>query len=152
MQHPSIMLVISFFTGFSFSDFRVEIMFNSPCFDFIQVIEYATAYKTILTAIKKEYDSFISAIMKSDCKAKLAQGKLKARVAQPTSLMYCQRRAFQLQERQVRQCPHIINLCSVYPCIKWLLLYILLFFTEGIHIISGEKTAWYNVYPPWNFC
>ncbi|XP_020337562.1 clathrin heavy chain linker domain-containing protein 1 [Oncorhynchus kisutch] len=69
----------------------------SSAFD--KVIEYATAYKTILTSIKKEYDEFICAIKKSECDAKLAHGKLKAMVAQPTSLMYCQRRAVQLQER-----------------------------------------------------
>ncbi|KAK6293729.1 clathrin heavy chain linker domain-containing protein 1 [Coregonus clupeaformis] len=69
----------------------------SSAFD--KVIEYATAYKTILTAIKKEYDEFICAIKKSERDAKLAHGKLKAMVTQPTSLMYCQRRAVQLQER-----------------------------------------------------
>uniref|UniRef100_A0AAR2J3F9 Translin-associated factor X-interacting protein 1 N-terminal domain-containing protein n=1 Tax=Pygocentrus nattereri TaxID=42514 RepID=A0AAR2J3F9_PYGNA len=53
------------------------------------VIDYATAYEPILTAIKKEYDEFIAAVKTNDRKAKLARGKLKALVTQPTSLMYC---------------------------------------------------------------
>ncbi|KAM6956249.1 clathrin heavy chain linker domain-containing protein 1-like [Aplochiton taeniatus] len=69
----------------------------SSAFD--KVIEYATVYKSVLTDIKKEYDNFIGAVKKSDRDSKLAHGKLKAMVAQPTSLMYCQRRAVQLQER-----------------------------------------------------
>ncbi|CAB1312783.1 unnamed protein product, partial [Coregonus sp. 'balchen'] len=51
------------------------------------IIEYATAYKTVLTTIKKEFDELICAINKSDHDAKLAHGKLKAVVAQPTSLI-----------------------------------------------------------------
>ncbi|KAL7841786.1 hypothetical protein SRHO_G00254770 [Serrasalmus rhombeus] len=69
----------------------------SAAFD--KVIDYATAYEPILTAIKKEYDEFIAAVKTNDRKAKLARGKLKALVTQPTSLMYCQKRAAQLQER-----------------------------------------------------
>ncbi|KAL0964530.1 hypothetical protein UPYG_G00325220 [Umbra pygmaea] len=66
---------------------------------FVKVIEYSTAYKRVLTAIKKEYDEFICAIKKCDCDAKLAHAKRTAMLTRPTSLMYCQRRAVQLQER-----------------------------------------------------
>ncbi|KAJ8013878.1 hypothetical protein DPEC_G00034370 [Dallia pectoralis] len=66
---------------------------------FNKIIEYSTAYKAVLTAIKKEYDDFICAIKKTDRDAKLEQWRLKAMLAQPTSIMYCQRRASQLQER-----------------------------------------------------
>ncbi|XP_031434839.1 clathrin heavy chain linker domain-containing protein 1 isoform X2 [Clupea harengus] len=69
----------------------------SSAFD--KIIEHATAYKRILTAIKEEYEDFINSVKKSGRDAKLAQRKLKAIIAQPTSLMYCQRRAVELQER-----------------------------------------------------
>lgn len=64
-----------------------------------QIIDYATAYKPILTAIKKEYDDFIASVNYDQHQAQLAHGKLKAMLAQPTSFMYYQRRADQLQER-----------------------------------------------------
>ncbi|XP_026887285.2 clathrin heavy chain linker domain-containing protein 1 isoform X1 [Electrophorus electricus] len=69
----------------------------SAAFD--KVIDYATSYKTILTAIKKEYDCLIASIKNNDRKVKVARGKLKTMMAQPTSLMYCRRRSVQLQER-----------------------------------------------------
>ncbi|XP_066517221.1 clathrin heavy chain linker domain-containing protein 1-like [Hoplias malabaricus] len=69
----------------------------SAAFD--KVIEHATSYKPILAAIKKEYDDFIAAVKTNDHSAKLAHGKQKAMIAQPTSLMYFQKRAAQLQER-----------------------------------------------------
>uniref|UniRef100_A0AAY5ENT5 Clathrin heavy chain linker domain-containing protein 1 n=1 Tax=Electrophorus electricus TaxID=8005 RepID=A0AAY5ENT5_ELEEL len=66
----------------------------SAAFD--KVIDYATSYKTILTAIKKEYDCLIASIKNNDRKVKVARGKLKTMMAQPTSLMYCRRRSVQL--------------------------------------------------------
>ncbi|KAI4891069.1 hypothetical protein NFI96_002406 [Prochilodus magdalenae] len=69
----------------------------SAAFD--KVIDHATAYKPILTAIKKEYDEFIASVKTNERQAKFDRGKFKAMVARPTSLMYCQRRAAQLQER-----------------------------------------------------
>ncbi|KAL2083258.1 hypothetical protein ACEWY4_021031 [Coilia grayii] len=66
---------------------------------FDKVIEHVTAYKRILTAIKKEYEDLINHVKRSGTDAKLAQRKLKAVIAQPTSLMHCQRRAVELQER-----------------------------------------------------
>ncbi|GAA6083442.1 clathrin heavy chain linker domain-containing protein 1 isoform X1 [Tachysurus ichikawai] len=66
---------------------------------FHKIIDYATAYKPILTAIKKEYDDFIASVNYDQHQAQLAHGKLKAMLAQPTSFMYYQRRADQLQER-----------------------------------------------------
>uniref|UniRef100_A0AAY5EQC3 Clathrin heavy chain linker domain-containing protein 1 n=1 Tax=Electrophorus electricus TaxID=8005 RepID=A0AAY5EQC3_ELEEL len=74
----------------------------SAAFD--KVIDYATSYKTILTAIKKEYDCLIASIKNNDRKVKVARGKLKTMMAQPTSLMYCRRRSVQLQERKKEPC------------------------------------------------
>ncbi|XP_010868134.2 clathrin heavy chain linker domain-containing protein 1 isoform X2 [Esox lucius] len=48
---------------------------------------------------EQRYIIYSSAFDKTDRDAKLVHGKLKAMLAQPTSLMYCQRRAVQLQER-----------------------------------------------------
>ncbi|KAK3507217.1 hypothetical protein QTP70_010329 [Hemibagrus guttatus] len=69
----------------------------STAFD--KIIDYATAYKPILTAIKKEYDDSIASVKNDQHQAQLARGKLKAMLAQPTSFMYYRRRADQLQER-----------------------------------------------------
>ncbi|XP_062375631.1 clathrin heavy chain linker domain-containing protein 1-like [Sardina pilchardus] len=74
-----------------------RLVIYSSAFD--KLIEHVTAYKRILTAIKKEYEDFINSVKKNDRDAKLAQRKLKAMIAQPTSLMYCQQRAVELQER-----------------------------------------------------
>ncbi|XP_053335752.1 clathrin heavy chain linker domain-containing protein 1-like [Clarias gariepinus] len=69
----------------------------STAFD--KIIDYATAYKPVLTAIKKEYDDLIASVKNDQHQAQMAHGKLKAMLVQPTSLMYYQRRAAQLQQR-----------------------------------------------------
>nr|XP_006638533.2 PREDICTED: clathrin heavy chain linker domain-containing protein 1 isoform X1 [Lepisosteus oculatus] len=66
---------------------------------FEKVIDHATSYKAILSTIKKEYDGCISAIKRSHRDARLLHRKLKVTAAEPTTLMYCQRRAVQLRER-----------------------------------------------------
>ncbi|TSN95652.1 Clathrin heavy chain linker domain-containing protein 1 [Bagarius yarrelli] len=66
---------------------------------FEKIIDYVTSYKPILTAIKKEYDDLIASVKDDQHQAQVAHGKLKAKLAQPTSLMYYQRKAAQLQER-----------------------------------------------------
>ncbi|KAJ8387317.1 hypothetical protein AAFF_G00158130 [Aldrovandia affinis] len=69
----------------------------SSAFD--KVIERTTAYKIVLTAIKKEYDDFLCAVKRSQHDARLAHGRLRALAAKPTSIMYYKKRAIQLQER-----------------------------------------------------
>ncbi|KAL1791247.1 clathrin heavy chain linker domain-containing protein 1 isoform X1 [Sigmodon hispidus] len=64
---------------------------------FDKVIEYVTAYKSILTSIKKEYDAFIETIKKGRRTAFYLHGKLKVLAAEPTALVYHQRRAIQLE-------------------------------------------------------
>ncbi|XP_062864915.1 clathrin heavy chain linker domain-containing protein 1-like [Trichomycterus rosablanca] len=66
---------------------------------FNKVIDYATVYRPILTAIKKEYDDIISALKNNERKVQIAHEKAVSMLAQPTSLMYYQKRAVQLQER-----------------------------------------------------
>uniref|UniRef100_A0A0N8ESP1 Clathrin heavy chain linker domain-containing protein 1 n=1 Tax=Heterocephalus glaber TaxID=10181 RepID=A0A0N8ESP1_HETGA len=66
---------------------------------FDKVIEYVTAYKSILTSIKKEYDAFIETMKKSQRTAFYLHGKLKALAAGPTALVYHQRRTIQLKEK-----------------------------------------------------
>ncbi|KAI5087883.1 hypothetical protein C0J45_22372 [Silurus meridionalis] len=66
---------------------------------FHKIIDYSTAYKPILTAIKKEYDDFITSLKNNQHQAQLAHGKMKTQLTQPTSIMYYQRRAAQLQEK-----------------------------------------------------
>ncbi|XP_006993252.1 clathrin heavy chain linker domain-containing protein 1 isoform X1 [Peromyscus maniculatus bairdii] len=66
---------------------------------FDKVIDYVSAYKSILTSIKKEYDAFIETIKKGRRTAYYLHGKLKVLAAEPTALVYHQRRAFQLEAK-----------------------------------------------------
>nr|XP_058934931.1 clathrin heavy chain linker domain-containing protein 1 isoform X3 [Kogia breviceps] len=66
---------------------------------FDKVIEYVTAYKSILTSIKKEYDAFIETIKKSQRTAFYLHGKLKVLAGEPTALVYHRKRITQLQAK-----------------------------------------------------
>ncbi|XP_031195737.1 clathrin heavy chain linker domain-containing protein 1 isoform X3 [Mastomys coucha] len=66
---------------------------------FDKVIDYVNAYKSILTSIKKEYDAFIETIKKGRRTAFYLHGKLKVLAAEPTALVYHQRRAVQLEAK-----------------------------------------------------
>ncbi|XP_029414516.1 clathrin heavy chain linker domain-containing protein 1 isoform X1 [Nannospalax galili] len=66
---------------------------------FNKVIDYVTAYKSILTSIKKEYDAFIEVIKKGRRTAFYLHGKLKVLAAEPTALVYHQKRAIQLEAK-----------------------------------------------------
>ncbi|XP_066553077.1 clathrin heavy chain linker domain-containing protein 1-like [Amia ocellicauda] len=68
-------------------------------FVFEKVIEHVSAYKSVLSIIKKEYDDCIAAIKKSHRNARVRQNQLKVIAAEPTTLMHYQRRATQLWER-----------------------------------------------------
>ncbi|KAM4867129.1 clathrin heavy chain linker domain-containing protein 1 [Thomomys bottae] len=66
---------------------------------FDKVIEYVTAYKSILTSIKKEYDTFIETVKKDQRTSFCLHGKLKVLAAEPTALIYHQKRKSQLEEK-----------------------------------------------------
>nr|XP_045004385.1 clathrin heavy chain linker domain-containing protein 1 isoform X4 [Jaculus jaculus]XP_045004386.1 clathrin heavy chain linker domain-containing protein 1 isoform X4 [Jaculus jaculus] len=66
---------------------------------FDKIIEYATAYKSILTSIKREYDAFIETIKEGRRTAFYLHGKLKVLAAEPTALVYYQKRATQLETK-----------------------------------------------------
>ncbi|XP_007936192.1 clathrin heavy chain linker domain-containing protein 1 [Orycteropus afer afer] len=66
---------------------------------FDKVIEYVTAYKPILTSIKKEYDAFIETIKKGRSTAFYLHGKLKVLAAEPTALVYHRKRIIQLEAK-----------------------------------------------------
>ncbi|DAA24703.1 clathrin heavy chain linker domain-containing protein 1 isoform X1 [Bos indicus] len=66
---------------------------------FDKVIEYVTAYKSILTSIKKEYDTFIETIKKGQRTAFYLHGKLKVLAGEPTALVYHKKRIAQLQAK-----------------------------------------------------
>ncbi|XP_021507340.1 clathrin heavy chain linker domain-containing protein 1 isoform X1 [Meriones unguiculatus] len=66
---------------------------------FDKVIDHVNAYKSILTSIKREYDAFIETIKKGRRTAFYLHGKLKVLAAEPTALVYYQRRAIQLEEK-----------------------------------------------------
>lgn len=64
-----------------------------------QVIEYVTAYKSILTSIKKEYDAFIETMKEGQRTAFCLHGKLKALAAEPTAMVYHRKRTIQLETK-----------------------------------------------------
>ncbi|XP_027476802.1 clathrin heavy chain linker domain-containing protein 1 isoform X3 [Zalophus californianus] len=66
---------------------------------FDKVIEYVTAYKSILTSIKKEYDAFIETRKEGQRTAFCLHGKLKALAAEPTALVYHRKRKIQLETK-----------------------------------------------------
>ncbi|XP_036604895.1 clathrin heavy chain linker domain-containing protein 1 isoform X1 [Trichosurus vulpecula] len=66
---------------------------------FDKIIEHVTAYKTILTSIKQEYDSFIETIKKGQRNAFYLHGKLKVLAAEPTTLVYHRKRVVQLEAK-----------------------------------------------------
>ncbi|XP_036080668.1 clathrin heavy chain linker domain-containing protein 1 isoform X5 [Rousettus aegyptiacus] len=66
---------------------------------FDKVIEYVTAYKSVLTSIKKEYDTFIETIKKGQRTAFHLHGKLKVLAAEPTALVYHRKRIIQLEAK-----------------------------------------------------
>nr|XP_012332583.1 clathrin heavy chain linker domain-containing protein 1 isoform X4 [Aotus nancymaae] len=69
---------------------------------FDKVIEHASAYKSILTSIKKEYDAFIETIKRSRRTAVCLHGKLKGLAAEPTALVYHRKRTIQLEANHQR--------------------------------------------------
>ncbi|XP_076990378.1 clathrin heavy chain linker domain-containing protein 1 isoform X2 [Tamandua tetradactyla] len=66
---------------------------------FDKVIEYVTAYKSILTSIKKEYDTVIATMKKDRRTAFCLHGKLKVFAAEPTALIYYKKRTVQLEAK-----------------------------------------------------
>ncbi|XP_063474093.1 clathrin heavy chain linker domain-containing protein 1 isoform X3 [Symphalangus syndactylus] len=67
--------------------------------NFWKVIEHVTAYKSILTSIKKEYDAFIETIKKGRRTTFCLHGKLKGLAAEPTALVYHRKRTIQLEAK-----------------------------------------------------
>ncbi|KAK6180919.1 hypothetical protein SNE40_008884 [Patella caerulea] len=66
---------------------------------FNRVIEHVTAYKPVLTAIKKEYETTIDAITNGQKEAVFLQGRLKAMASEPSTIRNYRKRADQLEER-----------------------------------------------------
>ncbi|KAI1886395.1 hypothetical protein AGOR_G00213570 [Albula goreensis] len=66
---------------------------------FDKVIEGTSAYRMVLSAIKREYDEFIGAVRRSQRSARLSEGKQRASAARPTAVLYYRRSAAQLQHR-----------------------------------------------------
>lgn len=67
----------------------------------MQIIEYVTAYKPLLTAIKKEYEFTIDSIRKGQREADYLNGKLKAMASEPSTIRNYKKRADELEERYI---------------------------------------------------
>lgn len=68
-------------------------------YNFKQIIEHVSAYKPLLTEIKKEYEDTIEAIRKGQREAAFLHGKLKAMASEPSTIRNYRRRADELEER-----------------------------------------------------
>ncbi|XP_023367850.1 clathrin heavy chain linker domain-containing protein 1 [Otolemur garnettii] len=66
---------------------------------FDKVIEYVTAYKCILTSIKKEYDAFIETLKKDRRTTVFLHRRLKVLAAEPMALVYHRKRIIQLEAK-----------------------------------------------------
>ena len=60
-----------------------------------------TAYKPLLTAIKKEYEVTIESIRKGQREADYLNGKLKAMASEPSTIRNYKKRADELEERYI---------------------------------------------------
>ncbi|KAH0622865.1 hypothetical protein JD844_025646 [Phrynosoma platyrhinos] len=69
---------------------------------FEMIIEHVSAYKSILTTIKQEYDAFIEVLKKGQWNAFHLHGKLKILACEPSTLMYYKKRIIQLEEKVKR--------------------------------------------------
>lgn len=78
-------------------DFKNIYVIYRNAFD--KVIEHVTSYKKILTSIKQEYDNLIHLIEQGRRDAFCLHGKLKALKSEPTTLMYYEKRATELQDK-----------------------------------------------------
>lgn len=66
---------------------------------FDKIIDYVNAYKSILTSIKREYDTFIETLKRSQRATVCLHGKLKVLAAIPTTLAYHRKRITQLEAK-----------------------------------------------------
>ncbi|KAL8601613.1 hypothetical protein ACOMHN_003879 [Nucella lapillus] len=66
---------------------------------FNKVIEHVTAYKTLLTTIKKEYEDTIETIRTGQREAVFLQGKVKAMASEPSTIRNYKKRSDELEER-----------------------------------------------------
>ncbi|KAK3092772.1 hypothetical protein FSP39_007068 [Pinctada imbricata] len=66
---------------------------------FNKIIEHVSAYKPLLTSIKKEYEDTIEAIQKGQREAAYLHGKLKAMASEPSTIRNYRKRADELEER-----------------------------------------------------
>ncbi|XP_062427274.1 clathrin heavy chain linker domain-containing protein 1 [Rhea pennata] len=66
---------------------------------FDKIIEYVTAYKNILVAIKQEYETFIVTIKNGQRNAFFLHGRLKVLASEPTTLLYYRKRAMEFEDK-----------------------------------------------------
>lgn len=64
-----------------------------------QIIDYVTAYKPLLTAIKAEYEECIETILRGQREAFYLSGKLKSMAHEPSTLHNYRKRAEDLQNK-----------------------------------------------------
>ena len=68
----------------------------------LKVVDYVTAYKPLLTAVKAEYEECIDTILRGQREAFYLGGKLKAMAHEPSTIHNYRKRAEDLQQKCVK--------------------------------------------------
>ena len=66
---------------------------------FLQIIDYVTAYKPLLTAVKAEYEDCIETIQRGQREAFYLTGKLQAMAHEPSTIHNYRKRADELENK-----------------------------------------------------
>lgn len=65
----------------------------------IQIIDYVTAYKPLLTAVKAEYEQCIETIQRGQQEAFYLSGKVKAMSSEPRTIYNYKKRSDELEHK-----------------------------------------------------
>ena len=83
---------------------------------FTQIIDYVSAYKPLLTAIKAEYEECIETIQRGQQEAFYLSGKLKAVASQPSTIYNFKKRADELEHKWVWKTFFCLSSVPWYLC------------------------------------
>ena len=76
-----------------------SVLFLLSFYPLYQIIDYVTAYKPLLTAVKAEYEDCIDTILRGQKEAFFLSGKLKAMASEPSTIRNYRKRSDQLEQR-----------------------------------------------------
>ena len=68
-------------------------------FLFTQIVDYVSAYKPLLTAIKAEYEDCVETIQRGQREAFFLSGKVKAMTSEPSTVHNYRKRGDELEQK-----------------------------------------------------